>query len=461
MQPTNDQKQYLLTDPQNQLLFSDIWLDTKVDSTHVTNPTALFLGGQPGSGKSSLAQFHLQQFADRGGVVLVNSDALQEYHPAFADLQRTDADQASFLVNPDTVIWQQKLISAAIKTRRNLLLDGTLGGNLAPILATMQRLRSEGYSIQVSVLAVPAEQSRLGIYKRYEDQLALKGSGRWVGMETHNRVYEEIPKNLALFQQQQLIDEVTVFTRPVGNQPPGLIYEDKLINGTWESEPKAGQALEAHRNRLLTYAEYKAHKIEVKDVQWQLEQTTFDLKKSREFLAHVGQTAIQHRLATAADVQLYFDWANDPTTRHQSFNSEPISWEKHVAWFTRKVTDRCALLLVFETNANVPIGQVRFERFDEDRTEDVDNGYTGTSSETIDLSLDKAISISVDARFRGKGIASMLIEEACEFIRKRESAIHIVAYIKPDNVASVRAFERAGFAKQHSSQPDRLRLVKG
>ena len=87
MPPTADQKHYLLTDEQNQLVFSDIWLDNIDESTPVASPVALFLGGQPGSGKSGLAQYHLKQFADGGGVVLINSDALREYHPVFADLQ--------------------------------------------------------------------------------------------------------------------------------------------------------------------------------------------------------------------------------------------------------------------------------------------------------------------------------------------------------------------------------------
>ncbi|RYF71573.1 MAG: GNAT family N-acetyltransferase [Cytophagaceae bacterium] len=448
MQPTSDQRQYTLTEEQNQSLFDDIWLDTVDQLTAVSNPIALFLGGQPGSGKSGLAQHHLKQFADRGGVVLINSDALREYHPSFALLQRTDADRASFLVNPDTVIWQQKLIDKAILANYNLLLDGTLGGRPEPILQTMQRLRSEGYSVQVSVMAVPAYQSRLGIYQRYQDQVMLKGQGRWVGMGTHDAVYNQLPDRIDSLEQQQLIDQITLFARPVGNEPPALIYENRPLNGRREGDPKAGQALTAHRNRLLTYAEYKAHKAVVRDVQWQLEQTAPTPEKIREFRAHVEQTTTGHRVATAADTRLYFAWANDPITRQQSFNSAPISWEAHEAWFTRKINDPDALLLVFETNENVPIGQIRFERFDDELTA------------TIVVLWPEVISLSMDAQFRGKGIASVLIEEACDTLRKNRGPVPIIAYIKLDNAASVRAFERVGFVRQDSGRPDRLRLVK-
>lgn len=444
------QDQFLLSKVNNQTIFDRLITRSSLrNASPVPTPVALFLGGQPGSGKSGLAQFHLKQFASKGGVVLVNSDALREYHPAFAHLQRTDADRASFLVNPDTVLWQQKLIDKAISGRYNLLLDGTLGGNSAPILQTMQRLRTEGYSIHISVMAVPAYQSRLGIYQRYQDQVLRKGHGRWVGMGTHDAVYNQLTDRIDQLEQQQVVDHISVFVRPVGNQPPALIYENRLTNGSWAHEPGAGQALVAHRDRLLTYPEYKTHNAIIQNVQWQIEQTAPTPEKIREFRAHVEQTAIRHRVATAADAQLYFDWANDPATRQQSFSSAPIAWENHEAWFARKVTDPDALLLVFETSQNVPVGQVRFERLDKDLL-----------TTTIVVLWPEVISLSIDAQFRGKGIASVLIEEACDALRKRKGPVPIIAYIKTDNGASVRAFERAGFVKQDSGQPDRLQLVK-
>ena len=139
----------------------------------------------------------------------------------------------------------------------------------------------------------------------------------------------------------------------------------------------------------------------------------------------------RHRLATAADVQLYFHWANDPVTRQQSFNSAPISWEDHVAWFTQKLTDRNAILLVFEVPSGDPIAQVRFEKEADDEV---------------------IIGVSLDAFFRGKGLASTLIRAAVSVCRQRWENVPISAYIKPENVASARAFERAKFHFAHESR---------
>jgi RimJ/RimL family protein N-acetyltransferase len=137
---------------------------------------------------------------------------------------------------------------------------------------------------------------------------------------------------------------------------------------------------------------------------------------------------IHYRFAQPADAQLYFDWANDPDTRRQSFNSALISLETHVAWFTRKLADSDALLLVFENEADKAVGQVRFER-----------------TPVADMPDEIIIGISVDASQRGKGLASQLIAQGCAVCREKWGAVTIHAYIKPENQASVRAFERAGF----------------
>jgi RimJ/RimL family protein N-acetyltransferase len=137
---------------------------------------------------------------------------------------------------------------------------------------------------------------------------------------------------------------------------------------------------------------------------------------------------LTHRPAQPADAQLYFDWANDPDTRRQSFNSNPISLETHTAWFTGKLTDSTALLLIFENETGEAVGQVRFER-----------------TPVADMPDEIIIGVSVDARHRGKGLASQLIELGCAACRKQWDAVTIHAYIKPDNQASIRAFERAGF----------------
>ncbi|RIV27119.1 N-acetyltransferase [Fibrisoma montanum] len=143
---------------------------------------------------------------------------------------------------------------------------------------------------------------------------------------------------------------------------------------------------------------------------------------------------LTYRVATAEDSQLYFDWANDPDTRQQSFNSAPISPETHAAWFSRRLIDANTLMFVCSNEANEPVGQVRFER-----------------KPVADIPDEIIIGVSVDARFRGKGLASELIKLGCDACREQWGAVAIHAYIKPDNQASIRSFGKAGFTFSHES----------
>jgi RimJ/RimL family protein N-acetyltransferase/energy-coupling factor transporter ATP-binding protein EcfA2 len=442
MPVNDDQKPYLLPALANQKLFETSILPSALAvSLPSEHPEAIFLGGQSGSGKSSLANFlrvvRQEPFILRWYVV-VNSDALREYHPAFEYLQKIDPLRASYLVNPDTVIWQQKLIEATIAARRDVLLDGTLGGHAELIVQTMRRFKEKGYLLKACVLSVPARLSRFGIYKRYEDQITKHGFGRWVGLAAHDRQYDDIPNTLTRLETEKIVDQIQLYERPTHSGIPKLLYNNQLVDDLWVRPPQVAQVLAETRNRNWTRKEQQAFSLAVQLVYRSMRQRGTSVGEQLTFYKHVGEAFTTHRPATPADVRLYFDWANDPATRQYSFNTKPIPFEVHEAWFARKLTDPNALLLVFETPDNVPVGQVRFEQ--------------QTEGEVV-------IGLSVDAAFRGMGLASVLIEEACALYWQQRGNVLVTAYIKPDNQASIRAFQRAGFAII-AEEVDKICLVK-
>lgn len=131
------------------------------------------------------------------------------------------------------------------------------------------------------------------------------------------------------------------------------------------------------------------------------------------------------RKASLEDAELYFKWANDEEVRSQSFNKNPIDWKNHQKWFNDKVKDKNCLLFIFETNNKETVGQVRLEKNNE------------TKSCTI--------GISISQNFRGKRLASQLISKASVLFFVENPTYTINAYIKIDNIASIKSFEQAGF----------------
>lgn len=140
---------------------------------------------------------------------------------------------------------------------------------------------------------------------------------------------------------------------------------------------------------------------------------------------------IYMRKANANDLMLYYEWANDTAVRLQSFNTETIDLETHKLWFGKKLEDQSCSLFLFENRKSDVIGQVRIEI-------DVSN-----KSKAI-------IGISIDKNFRGKGLASKLLKIAIFSFFEKYSYCTIEAYIKSENIRSIKSFEDAGFVfKQH------------
>lgn len=54
----------------------------------VERPTAIFVGAQPGAGKSSILTRLRGRF--RGNVALISGDDFRQFHPAYARLRDTD-----------------------------------------------------------------------------------------------------------------------------------------------------------------------------------------------------------------------------------------------------------------------------------------------------------------------------------------------------------------------------------
>lgn len=132
----------------------------------------------------------------------------------------------------------------------------------------------------------------------------------------------------------------------------------------------------------------------------------------------------RQRKATEADIDLYFGWANDPEVRQQSFNSAPISHDTHSAWFTARLRAPGVLMLVFEdADTGEPVGQVRFE--------------PQMNHVVVGLSLAKS--------YRGRGLAAPILKQATREFHRQAPTTPVRAFIRRDNEASRRAFERAGY----------------
>ncbi len=133
---------------------------------------------------------------------------------------------------------------------------------------------------------------------------------------------------------------------------------------------------------------------------------------------------LKFRKASLEDSIVYFNWANDPIVREQSYNSNLIDFTDHDKWFNSKLKDKSCVMLIFQNGENLNIGQIRIQ---------------------IENNNEALIGVSISAEHRGKGYAREMLEIATDHFLNSNQGFKINAFIKKKNLDSKYAFEKAGF----------------
>lgn len=145
------------------------------------------------------------------------------------------------------------------------------------------------------------------------------------------------------------------------------------------------------------------------------------------------------RIAALEDSLDLFNWRNDPVTREMSRNTDIVLWESHRQWYQKTLTDAKKKILIAE-NEEGKIGMVRFDY------QEIPN-----SAE---------ININLNPSFRGRGFAQSVLNSACDYGFSQLGLNRIYAEIKKVNTASIKIFERAGFAYLPEKDLLRMELLK-
>lgn len=169
-----------------------------------------------------------------------------------------------------------------------------------------------------------------------------------------------------------------------------------------------------------------------RDFMSRMSRNLIDGRGSSRIIKAMLKRVIAVREAVADDGEQVFLWANDSDTRAASFNSGMISWDGHCNWFIERLSDENCLFLICGDEQGHSFGGVRF-----------------------DIAADEAkVSINLDPGARGRGWAGFIIIRAVDELFGRRGIRKVNAFIKPENLRSARAFERAGFSNIGSCNID-------
>ena len=132
------------------------------------------------------------------------------------------------------------------------------------------------------------------------------------------------------------------------------------------------------------------------------------------------------RKAKKDDLIQTFELFNDSLVRQNSFSKEQVSLNEHKIWFNDKLNDKDCIFYIAETLDNKFIGQVRFDKQDSNNKSFI-------------------INISISSLYRNKGFGSTILQEVSKLVSNENKEYSIYAYIKKDNIVSVKSFAKAKY----------------
>lgn len=133
------------------------------------------------------------------------------------------------------------------------------------------------------------------------------------------------------------------------------------------------------------------------------------------------------RKATENDMDLLYEWVNEPGVRKSAFSTKKISYEDHKEWFHNIMRKKNCIQYIYMYE-DKPTGQVRIDILDDIAEVDY--------------------SVCVEKRGMGHGKRILLLLK--QQIKKDALEVkHIVARVKPENIASKKAFLNTGYVEKY------------
>jgi len=138
---------------------------------------------------------------------------------------------------------------------------------------------------------------------------------------------------------------------------------------------------------------------------------------------------------TNQDALMLFEWANDSTTRENSFSQREISIIEHIIWFNKKITNLETRIYILTDLYKSYIGQIRIDKIDE---------YF-------------EIDYSISSSYRGRGFGNKILQ----LLQNEIGNVSFLAKVKTENIPSKKVFINNGFKLQLESNGQSVYIKKG
>lgn len=223
------QEKYQLSPLENEIIFKGYILPgiNQIDAQPMPKPRADLLGGQPGSGKSSLMHLVIKGMENKNLAIPIASDDYRHFHPKYQQLINEHPELASMIVTPDADIWTDKMLNECMARRLNIAIEGTMG-KTSWAVGKENRLKQNGYEIQYRIMAVKPTLSKISTFNRYAEMLKTGAFPRFVTTGAHDERFDGLKQTIEMLSKQNNV-KLSLYTREINSDVKGNIIDNLKI----------------------------------------------------------------------------------------------------------------------------------------------------------------------------------------------------------------------------------------
>ncbi len=190
-----------------------------------SRPVAVVVAGQPGAGKTAIADLVQAALDRRGGAVRICRDLYKAAHRRYTELLTADVRTAGVQVRPDTSRWQAAVEEHVRANGFDAVVESALA-DAEEFRTSSTAYRQARHRIEVVAVATAEALSQLGTLDRF------LSDPRYVSWENHDACAKGMLRTLAVIEAEHLADRITVVRRD-----GTVLYDNELIDGSGGAGP--------------------------------------------------------------------------------------------------------------------------------------------------------------------------------------------------------------------------------
>lgn len=180
-------------------------------SKKTDTPVTVFLGGQPGAGKTR-AQRHILKLYGESSIIPIVGDDFRQYHPDYRRFLKDDPIHMPDATAKLAGLWTGMAVDYADTHGYGCIIEGTWR-NAKTVLNEVERAKRLDRGTHAVLVTTPADVSLLGILSRFYRDMEEGRRARWTPPTAHEITIRNLPDTVDQVASSPLFDRYTVQTR--------------------------------------------------------------------------------------------------------------------------------------------------------------------------------------------------------------------------------------------------------